>query len=109
MSAPITITFQFGDGTTHDASVSEASISQAICYKYGWSIAPIIAGLDQDPTYTIEVSNNNVDFYPYDTPVVDADIAQPFDDVHLDWLYIRINYNAQTNTTGTVEFPLILK
>ena len=109
MSAPITITFQFGDGTTHDASVSEASISQAICYKYGWSIAPIIAGLDQAPEYTIEVSNNNIDFYSYDSLTEGADIAQPFDDVHLDWLYIRINYDAKTNTTGTVEFPLILK
>ena len=109
MSAPITLTFQFSDGTSHDASVTEASISQAICYKYGWSIAPVVSGLDQAPTYTIEVSINNIDFYPYDSPVVDADILQPFDDVHLDWLYIRINYNALTNTTGTVEFPLILK
>lgn len=106
---PITITFQFSDGTSHDASVSEASISQAICYKYGWSIAPISTGLNQSPTYTIEVSNNNTDFYPYEDRVVDAAITQPFDDVHIDWLYVRINYDAKTNTTGTVEFPLILK
>jgi len=109
MSAPITITFQFSDGTSHNASLTEASFSQAICYKYGWSIAPIVAGLDQAPTYTIEVSNNNIDFFPYESRVEDAAIGQAFDDTHLDWLYIRINYNAQTNTTGTVEFPLILK
>ena len=89
MSQPITLTFQFSDGTSHDA--------------------PTVAGLDATPTYTIEVSNNNVDFFPYDTPVVDALIGQAFDDTHLDWLYIRINYDAQTNTTGIVEFPLILK
>lgn len=111
MSAPITITFQFSDGTVHDASVSEASISQAICYKYGWSIAPIVAGLGggATPEYTIEVSNNNTDWFPYDSLTEGADIGQAFDDVHLDWLYIRINYDAKTNTTGTVEFPLILK
>jgi len=109
MSNPIKLTFQFSDGTSHDASLTEASISQAICYKYGWSIAPIVAGLDATPTYTIEVSNNNIDFFPYDTPVVDALIGQAFDDTHLDWLYVRINYDAQLNTIGTVEFPLILK
>jgi hypothetical protein len=109
MSNPIKLTFQFSDGTSHDASLTEASISQAICYKYGWSIAPIVAGLDSTPTYTIQVSNNNVDFFPYDLQTVDALIGQAFDDTHLDWLYVRINYDAQLNTTGTVEFPLILK
>ena len=59
--------------------------------------------------YRHPVSNNNIDFFPYDTPVVDALIGQAFDDTHLDWLYVRINYDAQLNTIGTVEFPLILK
>ena len=34
MSAPITLTFQFSDGTSHDASVTQASISHDKDYNY---------------------------------------------------------------------------
>ena len=45
MSAPKTLTFQFSDGTTHDSSVSQTSVSQSIDFQHGWSIAPISESL----------------------------------------------------------------
>jgi len=111
MSNPKTITFLFGDGAVHDASVSEASISQLVCFQYGWSLAPLSAGLGggATPEYTIEVSNNDIDFAPYSSETTAADIDQPFDDTHMVWKYVRINYDAKTNATGTVEFEMTLK
>lgn len=109
MSNPIKHTFKFADGGVHDASVTEASIGLPICFKYEWSIVPKGVGLDQAPVYTIEVSDDGVTWFPYDTPVVDAAIDQPFDDNHLSWTNIRINYDKKTNTAGTVQFDLTLK
>lgn len=111
MSGPINIVFQFLDGGVHDASVSEISVTQEICFNYSWLLNPVISGLDQNPTYTLEASHENVpsSFKPYDVQMLDAAIDQAFDDDHLAPVWFRINYNAQTNTIGTVEFPLILK
>lgn len=109
MSRPHKIIFQFGDGADHDASVSEASASVEFCFVHNWSMIPEVSGLDQNPTWTLEVSNDNVTWNPYDTLMQDAAIDQGFDDTHSNFLYYRINYNAQTNTTGTVKFIMVLK
>lgn len=106
MSKPIFINFEFGDGTVHDANVSEASASQSICFRHQWSIAPVVTGLNAVPAYTIEVSNDDVNWAAYSSEADGADIDQPFDDDHFAWSYIRINYDAKTNTTGTVEFEI---
>ena len=97
--------------STHDASVTEVSEVLEVCYNHGWSLAPEVSGLDGSPTYSIEVANINspTQFAPYKTETLDADILQPFDDTHINWLYVRINYKAVDNTTGTVKFEMILK
>lgn len=99
------------DGKTHDANVSEISESLAVCFSHGWSIFPESVGLNGSPTYSIEVANIDTpsEFVPYDLLTTDAAIAQPFDDDHLIWLFIRINYKKQDNTSGTVKFDMILK
>ena len=111
MSKPLNYTFQFGDGGVHDASVSEKSEPLEFCEDYGWFINPISSGLDAAPTYTIEVSHEDVEasYVPYNATVLDASILQPFDSTHLVQTFIRINYNALANTTGTVSFPFLLK
>tara|TARA_R110000782_G_scaffold232884_2_gene319077 strand:- start:1579 stop:1911 length:333 start_codon:yes stop_codon:yes gene_type:complete len=109
MSKPVIITFEFIDGEVHDASVSEISTPVEICYNYNWSLSPNAIGLDAAPTYSIEVSNNNIDWAAYETPTENAAIDQPFDDIHFAWLFVRINYNAVANTTGSVEFELVFK
>jgi hypothetical protein len=106
---PLIITFVFSDGTTHDASISEISNSQQICFRYGWSITPEVTFTGIEPNYTIEVSNNNVDWSAYSIEVENADITQPFDDTHFNFLYVRINYVKGATTTGSVKFQMILK
>ena len=54
-------------------------------------------------------SNDNTNFYSYDSLTNGADITSVFTDTQLNWLYVRINYDARTNSTGTVNFKLILK
>jgi hypothetical protein len=106
---PTKITFQFGDGGTHDASVTETSAVVQLCFQYGWLLIPVSSGLDAAPTWTLEVSTDGVNFAPYDPLTEDAAIDQPFDDTHANAIYWRIAYDAQTNTTGTVEFTIGLK
>ncbi len=101
--------FIFSDGENHDASVSEISEAIQICNNYSWLLVPVSTGLDQNPTYSFEVSTDNVNWQPYEDVTEDAAINQPFDDTHLPATYIRINYNAQTNTTGSVSFGITLK
>jgi len=106
MSANIEINFNFGDGTTHDASVSEISEPQLICHDYTWLLVPKSSGLDASPTYSFEVSDDNINWQEFQPETKDAAIDQPFQKSDLAGLYFRINYNAQTNTTGTVAFTL---
>lgn len=109
MSKPIKIEFEFSGGVLHDASLTETSIAYEMCFNTGWSLIPVFSSLDADPTWTLEVSNDNTTFYPYEDVNKDAAIDQGFCDTHTTFLYWRINYNADTNTTGTVSFQLILK
>ena len=99
----------FSDGASHDASVTEVSGSIEICHFRGWSLIPVSSGLDAAPTYTIEVSNDDINYAPYEDVVVDAAITQGFDDDHFQFSYVRINYDAQSNTTGTVSFTINFK
>lgn len=101
--------FLFGDGATHDASVTETSASLEFCASHFWSLIPVFASLDASPLWTLEVSNDNVTFSPYDAVTLDAAIAQGFDDNHLAFKYVRVAYDANGNTTGTVSFTMIIK
>ena len=109
MSEPIKIQFKFADGLVHNASVSEASEAVQICFNYTWLLVPKSDSLDQAPTYSFEISDDNITWQPYAPETLDAAINQPFDDTHFPPVFVRINYNAQTNTTGTVSFDLTLK
>ena len=61
MSANILIQFNFtSDGLVHDASVSEISEAQQICFDYTWLLVPKSSGLDAAPTYSFEVSDDNI-------------------------------------------------
>ena len=110
MNTPIQTNFIFNDGIIHDASVSEVSQSIRSCYKYEWSIAPITAGLTSAKgEYTVEVSNDNVNWFEYNNLSTDVSIEDAVDDIHLAWVYMRIVYDAKTESTGTVQFELTQK
>lgn len=102
-------TFQFGDGGTHDASVSESSAVLTMCYNHAWSLIPVVSGLDASPLWTLEVSFDGVAFHAYDAQTDGADIDQGFDDTHATFKFWRVTYDAGANTTGTVSFTLVLK
>ena len=106
---PFIITFEFSDGTTHDAGVSEISLSQELCFNTGWSLTPISAGLDGSPTYTLEVSNDNINWFDYEDLAQNVAIENGLVDTHQAFVYARINYNASGNTTGTVQFTYTIK
>ena len=110
MNEPKRTKFIFADGTSHDATVSETSQSIRSCYKYEWSLAPIKTGLTNfSPTYTIEVSNDDLNWFEYNNLSTGVNIVNAVDDNHLAWVYMRVVYNAQTETTGTIEFELTQK
>lgn len=62
-----------------------------------------------DPTYTIEVSNDNLTWFEYNNLSTDVSVNDAVDDNHLAWIYMRVVYDAKTETTGTVEFELTQK
>jgi hypothetical protein len=105
----LNFTFSEGIGIPHDASVSEISLPIQICNNYSWLLVPKSTGLDAAPTYSFEVSDDLINWQPYETATLNAAINQPFDDTHMPGIWFRINYNALTNTTGTVEFDITLK
>ncbi len=110
MSKPIKYKFTFGDGTQHDATVSEVSVSQQICFPYEWSIfVDQVALTVNDSVWTIEVSNDNNTFYNYKSNSANIPIIDAYDDTHMAWTYIRINYDSKTESSGTVEFEITLK
>lgn len=110
MNEPKKTLFNFSDGTSHDASVSETSDSVQSCYKYEWAVAPITSGLTSaDGTWTIEVSNDDVNWFEYNNLSTGVAIVDAVDDNHLAWIYMRIVYDAVTETTGTVSFELTQK
>jgi hypothetical protein len=110
MNEPKKTKFEFGDGTSHDATVSETSQSIQSCYKYEWALAPIKSGLTVgDPTYTIEVSNDDTTWFEYNNLSTNVSVDDAVDDNHLAWVYMRVVYNAGTETTGTIEFELTQK
>ena len=106
---PKDINFTFSDGLIHDASVSEISQVEEICYSYEWSLFPVFAGLNGSPTWTLEVSKDQINWGAYDSDMLNAAINQPFTDDKLPFLYFRINYDAAGNTSGTVSFSLTTK
>jgi len=110
MNKPIKTKFIFSDGTSHDATVSETTQSISSCYKYEWSLTPIKTGMTElTSTYTIEVSNDDVNWFEYNNLSTDVSIIDAVDDTHLAWIYIRIVYDAKTESTGTIEFELTQK
>ena len=102
--------FVFSDGTSHDASVSETSESLKSWYKYEWSLAPIQSGVTGgNPKYTIEVSNDDINWFEYNNLSTDVSIDDAVDDNHLSWVYMRIVYSGTGVSAGTIEFELTQK
>lgn len=107
---PRVIPFIFSGNEDHPAGTPATSDAIDICGKYCWSIIPEVTGLDGSPLWTIEVANEDSDFKIYHEPETEnIAIEDGVDDNHLNFTKMRIVYDPNGNTTGTVKFPLILK
>jgi hypothetical protein len=105
MSKPIKIYFQFSDGQTHDATLTEISSSIEFCENYKWSITPNAQSITgATPNYTIEVSNDGIVWFDYNNNSTNVSVDDAVEDNHLAFTMVRINYNATGTSGGTVEF-----
>lgn len=108
MSQLLKLVFNFATGgQDHPANVAEISDPIKLDENYTWNVAPIVTGLvGGPPLYTIEVSNDNINWDAYSALATDVDVNNPFDDNHLSFNYIRINHKVGGATAGTVKYPL---
>lgn len=110
MSTPQKYLFMFtSDGSVHDATVTETSIALENCNNYVWNITPTNVGVVGVPTYTVEVSDNGISWFEYDTLFTDVDTVHAVEDTQLSFTMIRIVHKAGTASAGTVEYLLTQK
>ncbi len=93
---------------TTDSVLSDTNNS-ALTFALGWSVAVTPAGLDGTPLYTIEGSNDGVNWMEIhidssNIPITNGVQADRF---HL--LDMRIKIFANDNTTGVAKFVLTIK
>ena len=105
MSTPYKINFAFSDGESHDATVTETSISLEFCENFSWAVTPIPTGVTGgSPSYTIQVSNDGLIWFDYNALSTSVDIDNAVDDIHLSFTQMRIAYDGTGVSAGTVGF-----
>lgn len=98
-------------GLADNVSVAADVISEPfeVSYNYNWNIAPQVnEAITGTPTYSIEVSDNNVDWFKYDDLFNDLDINKAAEADGLSFKYIRVSL-ISNGATGNVTFILGLK
>ncbi len=92
-----------------DASLDFVTDQQLICNTYVWGLSMQEAGLTTETgKYTVEVSNG-VDWKEYKDLSTNVAVINAVDDTHMAWLYFRVSYMANGETTGTLNPILTLK
>lgn len=98
------------DGEDHDATVDETSEVLESCYNYTWSITPEITGIvGGPPIYTIEVSNDGVNWFNYSSSAVGVSVVNALDDTHLAFTKMRVKHEANGTTDGSVTYSFTQK
>jgi hypothetical protein len=94
----------------HDAS-TVATPFQSVCSNYTWNITICFDSITGGtPIVKIEVSNDGTEFFDYNSCAANetTDKISFFDSI-LAFPYIRLNYDPNGVTGGTVDASLILK
>jgi hypothetical protein len=105
MKEPLKRYFNFSDGQTHDASVTETSDALASCQNYKWSVTPNAQGITgASPDYTIEVSNDGIAWFEYNNLSSNVDVEDAVDDNHLTFTMMRIVHDGTGTSGGTVQY-----
>jgi len=92
-----------------DATNDFTTDAYEFCYSHDWSVSLNDVGLavtGQDPTFTIEVSNNGVKWYDWDSLSTDTAIEDSPDADYMSYKYMRIVYSSNGATAGTVDVEL---
>lgn len=107
---PIDLLLKVLGVTPIDATTAFITDSVAICGNYAWSFS---MGEDSLTTstgsYTLEVSNDDSVWKSYKVASENVAVVDGLDDTHIPWVYFRIVYNPNGETTGQLSPKLILK
>jgi len=111
MSSPNQFTFEVLGTPVVNFDATSDFITDAIefCFLYVWSLKIDGTTLDGTPTITIEVSNDGTNWIAYKNDSTDSPVPGAWFDNIMPFLFTRINYKANDNTTGTVTFNLTTK
>ncbi len=111
MSNPAERKFIFtSDGITHDATVDETSEVLESCFNHVWNITPLQSLITGGtPKYTIEVSNDGVNWFDYDAASSNVSINDAVCDTHLSFTKMRVKHISSGATGGTVEYLFVQK
>lgn len=78
-------------------------------FRHQWSLQATIAGETLIPNFTIECSNNGIDFEQYNPATTAVNIPALSYDSQFNPQWFRVSFDANGNTTGTVTFDFNLK
>ncbi len=93
---------------TIDLSIDGPTDSLSVCENYVWIITPnTLAAIVGAPTWTVEVSSNDVDWFEYNNESTDVAIVDAVDDNHAAFAYIRLVISSNGGSgTGIFKFQL---
>lgn len=89
-----------------DLKTSEKSDSVLINGSGPLSIQPIVTNLCGSPTYTVEASNDKVNFLPYDPLSTDVSLEDSIQINYekISWKYMRISITSVPGASGQANF-----
>ncbi|GAG46875.1 unnamed protein product [marine sediment metagenome] len=80
-----------------------------LCFNHAWAFSVTDSTTGGSPDYTIEVSNDDVQWYEYNSDSTNVSLDDGVDDTHMVWKYFRVVYDSTGVGSGTVTFWLSLK
>ena len=95
-----------------DASATVCTTAQELCYNYDWFLTILKDGTDGNPTMTVEVSNNAVNWVTYNCKangVTLTDDYTGFTDDSIPAKYFRLCFEPNGTTTGDLIIDMNLK
>ena len=92
-----------------DATNDVTTDPYVFCHSHDWAVSLLDTGLvGGPPTFTIEVSSNNVKWYEWDVLSTNTAIEDSPDATYMSYKYMRVVYSANGTSAGTIDFELDL-
>jgi len=75
--------------------------------SHDWSVTLVGSGIIGGPgTYTVQVSNDNSNWFDWDVTTTNVALADSAGNDHLGYAFIRFKYLKGTTTAGTIDAKL---